>query len=85
MRNVGHNKDVGKGLTEAKVEIEQALAIGFVASSIESLKGEATVGPLAICVCGGNGADVGTRVDQRSRGSGIAWRFPQRSGGTSID
>ncbi len=53
MRNAGHNKDVEKGLTEAKVEIEQALAIGFVASSIESLKGEATVGRLAICVCGG--------------------------------
>ncbi len=35
----------------------------FDASSIESLKGEATDGPLAICVCGGNGADVGTRVD----------------------
>ncbi len=64
MRNVGHNKDVGKGSTEAKVEFKQALAIGFDAYSVDGLKGEVTVGPLAICVCGRNGADVSTRVDQ---------------------
>ncbi len=63
MRNIGHNEDVGKGSTEAKVELEQALAIGFDASSVDSLKGEATVGSLAICVYGRNGADISTRVD----------------------
>ncbi len=63
MRNVGHNKDVGKGSTEAKVDLKQALAISFDACLVHSLQSEATVGPLAICVCGGNGADVSTRVD----------------------
>ncbi len=53
MRNVRHNKDVGKGSTEAKIELAQVLAIGFDAGSADGLKGEATVGPLAICVCGG--------------------------------
>ncbi len=64
MRNVGHNKDVGKGSTELKVELKHALAIGFDASAVDSLKGEATVGPLAICVCGRHGADVNTTVDR---------------------
>ncbi len=50
MRNGRHNKHVGKGSTEAKIELEQVLAIGFDAGSIDSLKGKATVGPLAICV-----------------------------------
>ncbi len=53
MRNVRLSKDVGNGSTEAKVELEQVLAIGFDAGSADSLKGEATVGSLAICVCGG--------------------------------
>ncbi len=63
MRNVGHYKAVGKGSTEAKVELKQELAIGLDACSVDGLKGEATVAPLAICVCGGNGADVSTRVE----------------------
>ncbi len=63
MRNIGHNEDVGKGSAEAKVELKQALAIGFDASSFDSLKCDATIEPLAICVCGGNGADISTRVD----------------------
>ncbi len=63
MRNVGHDKYVGQGLTEPKVELEQVLAISFDACLVDSLNSEATVGPLAICVCWGNGADVSTRVD----------------------
>ncbi len=63
MRTIGHNKNVGRRSTEAKVELKQALAIGFDACSVDGLKGEANVGPLAICVCGGNGADVSTRVE----------------------
>ncbi len=66
MRNVGHNEDVGKGSTEAKVEPKQALTISFYACLVDSLKSDATVGPLAICVCGRNGADVSTRVDHEA-------------------
>ncbi len=66
MRNVGHNKNVRKRSTEAKVELKQALVIGFDACLVDSLKSEATVGPLAICVCGGNGTDVNTRVDHEA-------------------
>ncbi len=66
MRNIGHNKDVGKRSTEAKVELKQALAIGFDASSVNSLKGEAIVGPLTISVCGRNGADVRRFPELRS-------------------
>ncbi len=51
IRNVSHNKDVGKGSTETKVELKQALAIGFDACSVDGLMGEVTVGPLAIWVC----------------------------------
>ncbi len=50
MRNALHNKDVGKGSTDAKIVLEQVLAIGFDAGSVDSLKGKATVRPLAICV-----------------------------------
>ncbi len=50
MRYVRHNKDVGKGSTEAKVVLAQVLAIVFDAGSADSLMFEATVGPLAICV-----------------------------------
>ncbi len=64
--NIGHNKDVGKRSTEAKVELKQALAIGLDACSVDGLKGEANVRPLAICVCGGNGADVSTKVDHEA-------------------
>ncbi len=63
VKDVSHNEDVGKGSTEAKVELKQALAISFDACLVDSLKGEVTVGPLAICVCGRNGSDVSTRVD----------------------
>ncbi len=66
MRNIGHNKNVGKRSTEAKVELKQALAIGFDVCSVGGLKGEATVGPLATCVCGGNGADISTRVNHEA-------------------
>ncbi len=66
MRNVGHIKDVGKGSTEAKIELEQALVIGFDAASVFSLKSEAIVGPLAICVCRRDGADVSTKVDHEA-------------------
>ncbi len=66
MRNIGQNKDVRKRSTEAKVELKQALAIGLDACSVDGLKGEANVGPLAIAVCGGNGADVSTRVDHEA-------------------
>ncbi len=45
-RNAGHNEDVGKGSTEAKVEFNQTLGIGFGASFVDSLNDEATVGPL---------------------------------------
>ncbi len=51
IRNVGHNENVGKGSTGAKIELEQALAIGFDASSFDSFKCEAIVAPLVICVC----------------------------------
>ncbi len=60
MRNVGHYKAEGKGSTEAKVDLKQALAISFDACLVDSLKSEATVGPFATCMCGGNGADVNT-------------------------
>ncbi len=48
---IGHNKDVGSTSTEAKVELKQALAIGLDARSVDGLKGEANVEPLAFCVC----------------------------------
>ncbi len=66
MRNIGHNKNVGKRSTEARFELKLALAIGFDACSVDGLKGEANVGPLAICMCGGNGADASTRVDHEA-------------------
>ncbi len=44
MGNVGHNEDVAKGSTEAKIELENALAISFNASSVEKLKDEASAG-----------------------------------------
>ncbi len=47
-RNVGHNEDVGKGSTEAKVEFKQTLRIGFGASFVDSLNDEATVGRMAL-------------------------------------
>ncbi len=43
IRNVGHNENVGKGSTGAKIQLEQALAIGFDASSVDSFKCEAIV------------------------------------------
>ncbi len=43
--NVGHNKDAGKRSTEATIELEHALAICFDGGSVDSLKGEANVGP----------------------------------------
>ncbi len=60
-RNVGHNENVGKGSTEAKVDLEQAPAIWLHASLVDSLKGEATVESTAICVICRNGADASTR------------------------
>ncbi len=66
MMNVGHNKGAGKRSTEATIELEHALAIGFNGGSVDSLKVEATVGPLAICVCWGKGADVSTRLDHEA-------------------
>ncbi len=46
MRNVGHNEGVGIVSIKAKIEFEQALAIGLNVRLVE-----ATVGPLTICVC----------------------------------
>ncbi len=42
----------------SKVELKQALAINSDACLVDSLKSEATFGPLAICRGGRNGADV---------------------------
>ncbi len=61
LRNVGHNKDVGKGSTEAKIGLEQALAIGLMLARLTVI-----VGPLAICVCRKDGADVSTKVDHEA-------------------
>ncbi len=70
---------MGKGSTEAKIEFDHALAICFNADSVDSLEGEATAGPLAICVCRRDGADISTRVDHGAFSgitpSGIALLF----------
>ncbi len=51
MRNVGHNEGVGIVSIKAKIEFEQALAIGLNVRLVDSSMAEATVGPLTICVC----------------------------------
>ncbi len=57
---------MAKGSSEAEIEFEHALAIGFHVRSVGSLEGEATVGPLAICMCRRDGTDVSIRVDYES-------------------
>ncbi len=60
--HISNNKNMGKRATKAKVEFGHALAVGFNARSVDSLEREATVEPLAICGCRGDGADGSTRV-----------------------
>ncbi len=60
--STSHNKDVAKGSSEAEIEFEHALALGFSVRLVGSLEGEATVGPLAICKCRRDGTDVSIRV-----------------------
>ncbi len=55
---MGHNENVGKGSTGAKIELEQAVAKGFDDISFDSFKAEAIVAPLGICVCRRNGTVI---------------------------
>ncbi len=57
---------MGKRATKTNVEFEHALAVGFNACLVDSLEREATVVPLAICGCRGDGADGSTRVDHEA-------------------
>ncbi len=57
---------MAKGSTEAKNELEHALAISFNASSVEMLKDEASVGPLVTCTCRRHSADISTRLNHEA-------------------
>ncbi len=58
VRNINSNESMGKRATETK--IEQALAIGLNARSVDSLERKTTTEPMAICEIRGDGADVST-------------------------
>ncbi len=70
---------------KANIKCGNALAKGFSASLVDSLKGEATVWSLGTCVCRSNGVEVSTGDEHKEiRASGISRCFPRRSSGTSI-
>ncbi len=58
MRNASHNKNVGKDRRKPRLSLSKRWSFILMLVFLNSLKSEATVGPLAICMGGRNGADV---------------------------